>query len=223
MTSFRRTYIDLLLNKCSHEFIGKLVLDIGGKKTNKAGSFRPESDATFVYLNIDRDSGPDYVASAESIPVDDESFDAFLLCEVLEHLEHPEAAVAEAYRILRFTGFGIVTIPFLHEFHGDPFDFQRFTGYKLEKLFRSVGFSRVEVQPQGGIFAVCHDLFLSLTWRATNKQRLSLFIRAIPRVLAMTRSVWWMLDNKFNWTSSHVTTGYQIRVWKEGKEVARQN
>jgi len=46
-------------------------------------------------LNIDKSINPDYLCSADDIPVEDESFDIVLLAEVLEHIENPIEVLKE--------------------------------------------------------------------------------------------------------------------------------
>lgn len=48
---------------------------------------------------------------AQLLPIKAESLDVILLLDVLEHLEHDDIAVKEAYRVLRQDGFLIVTVP----------------------------------------------------------------------------------------------------------------
>lgn len=49
--------------------------------------------------------------NAEKVSYKDDSFDAVVCCEVLEHLNHPEKGIAELYRILRKGGYAIVSVP----------------------------------------------------------------------------------------------------------------
>jgi len=110
LITFRRHYLDKFLS--GTRFYGR-VLDIGGKKENKRGQFRPPLDKVenWEYLNIDETTNPDYFCSAESIPVKDETFDMVLMTEVLEHLEHPELVLAEAHRVLKKKGVLVATMP----------------------------------------------------------------------------------------------------------------
>lgn len=101
--TFRRYWLDKLFAKT--KFHGK-VLDIGGKKGNKRGHFRPPLDKveSWEYLNIDSATNPDYLCSSDSIPVNNEMFDTVLLIEVLEHLKNPEVTLAEVSRVLKKRG-----------------------------------------------------------------------------------------------------------------------
>ena len=51
------------------------------------------------------------IDDATCLPLDDDSFDVVVCLEVLEHLFHPELAVAEMARVLRPGGRLIVTVP----------------------------------------------------------------------------------------------------------------
>lgn len=209
MITFRRYYLDKFLSKT--RFHGK-VLDIGGKKENKRGQFRPPLDKveTWEYLNIDETTNPDYLCSAESIPVKDETFDAVLMTEVLEHLEHPEIVLAEAYRVLKKKGVLIATMPFLYPVHADPYDFQRWTSQKLESVFEKAGFKIEHIEPMGGFFAVLYDLaYISLGIASKNRRALKnrIIIRFAMPVLA---KIFMRLDEKYIYKKKIITTGYCI-------------
>jgi SAM-dependent methyltransferase len=155
--TFRRHYLDKSLS--STTFKGK-VLDIGGKKDNKRGSFRPPLNKvdSWEYLNTDDSTNPDYCCSAEDIPIDNEKFDIVLMAEVLEHLENPSKVLQEAYRITKFSGKIIATMPFLYPIHADPYDYQRWTPERIKLEFEKVGFTIEKIVPMGSVFAVIYDL-----------------------------------------------------------------
>ena len=51
------------------------------------------------------------VMDANKLPFDDNTFDVLICSEVLEHLENPEIAINEFYRVLKPGGLAIITTP----------------------------------------------------------------------------------------------------------------
>lgn len=94
----------------------------------------------------------DYVASLHALPLADNSFDAVLCTQVLEHLALPRESVAELYRVLKPEGRLFLTAPMSHGEHQTPYDYFRFTSFGLRRLCEDAGFTEVEVEPFGGIF-----------------------------------------------------------------------
>jgi SAM-dependent methyltransferase len=152
--SFRRHNLDSMLS--ATDFHGD-ILDVGGKKENGKGLFQPPRCRSWRYVNIDPATKPDYLASADALPLPDSSTDCVLLAETLEHLEHPEKALAEALRVLRPEGGIVLTMPFLYPVHGDPRDFQRWAPEKFRRELEALGFSEIRVRPMGGLIAVAGD------------------------------------------------------------------
>lgn len=151
--TYRRLWLDACLNAFSNEMRG-IVLDLGGKRENKRGSFTPpEHDAqAWWYINLDLSTVPNIFADVTRIPLKPESVDCILCTEVLEHLQNPQACVDEIHRLLRNDGLVFASAPFFYPVHADPYDFQRFTEDGLRYLFRN--FRSVEVYRMGGYFGV---------------------------------------------------------------------
>lgn len=97
-------------------------------------------------------SNIDIIGSAYEIPVEDNSFDTALCTDVLEHLEEPSLAIAEAYRILKPGGHGIYTVPLYWHLHEEPRDFYRYTKHGLKYLFQKSGFQILEIVPLSGFW-----------------------------------------------------------------------
>ena len=159
MRTCRRQLLDDFLTNVAPYFTG-VVLDIGGKKSDQRGLFRAPIAKVekWLYLNIDLGTSPDILASADQIPLDRESVDVFLLCEVLEHLAEPEKCLTEAARILKSGGYGIITMPFLYPIHADPWDYQRWTDVRIKNELLNAGFEIIEIRNMGGVFAVIADI-----------------------------------------------------------------
>ncbi len=207
--SFRRFYLDQCL--ADTDFSGD-VLDVGGKKENKRGTFRPplERVRSWKYLNLDPSTEPDYLCSAEAIPVPAQSFDCVLMCEVLEHLREPERVLDEVSRVLRGGGRLILSIPFLFPFHADPEDYQRWTGVKIRLALEQAGYDNITVRPMGSVFAVIYDLLRYSAGPASKNKKgfLNRFFR--KRVMPILKFVFIRLDNRYQYKNKYITTGYFV-------------
>ncbi|MBR58986.1 MAG: hypothetical protein CMH54_13335 [Myxococcales bacterium] len=71
-------------------------------------------DRAALCLELARERAPNaelIQANAEELPLKDQQFDLIFCLDILEHLEHPEKAVEELYRILKPGGILISTVP----------------------------------------------------------------------------------------------------------------
>lgn len=125
------------------------MLDVGGGREAPLDAAWP---ARTHRLRVDAfpHVRPDAVADASALPFRSGSVDAVLMCELLEHLATPQAAIDEAARTLRTGGVLCGSVPFLFPVHGDPYDFGRYTEQGLRWLLRA--FSDIEVRPHGNRF-----------------------------------------------------------------------
>jgi len=96
--------------------------------------------------NIHDSTEVDIVASAYATTLPDASFDCALCTAVLEHLEEPRDALAEAFRILKPGGIALYTAPLFFHLHEEPRDFYRYTRHGLRYLFEEVGFEVLELE-----------------------------------------------------------------------------
>lgn len=151
--TYRRLWLDSVLSAFSHEMRGRVV-DLGGKRENKRGTFSPpETQAQdWWYVNLDLATHPNIYADVTQVPLLGQSVDCVVCTEVLEHLPNPQACVDEVHRLLRGGGLVLASVPFIYPVHADPYDFQRFTEDGLWHLFR--GFTSVEILRMGGYAGV---------------------------------------------------------------------
>jgi SAM-dependent methyltransferase len=122
------------------------------------------------YYTVDWENSPhqggqqvDLTASADAIPVPDESFDAVLLTQVLEHVPEPARVITELHRVLSPGGWLFLTAPLAWELHELPFDFYRYTGPGLEFLLGQAGFTDIAVTPRSDSFRALAQLIRNIS------------------------------------------------------------
>lgn len=158
-TSHRRSLLDKDLTATCSALNGT-VIDLGGEWKNRRGTFRPphREDLHWLCFNFDPTVSPNALIDVIHVPILDACADAVVCTEVLEHIRSPEATLAEAYRILYPGGQLILSVPFLFPIHADPYDYQRYTAFKLEQMLCEAGFEEIEIHPQGLYFTVLADM-----------------------------------------------------------------
>lgn len=123
-------------------------------KTYKAGGYEPE----MIYGSYNCDLHTDI----EALPFEDDSVDAVICLEVIEHVKNPFKASVELYRILKPGGILLLTTPFLLGYHGKSQtrtqgnnhshntypDYWRYTHEGLQYLFKD--FKEVQLEVLNG-------------------------------------------------------------------------
>ena len=205
MRSLRREYLDKLLEKYRIYIKGD-VLDVGGKKKNKKGFFKIHNSTikSFKYLNIDKKTNPDYLARAEKIPLEKNSYSTIVITELLEYVEDVELVLDEIKRVLKNKGYIICSIPFLVPVHGDfKIDKRRLTVEYFKKILKKKNLRIIKFENMGSVFSVIHDIiFISLGYASLKKNFLSL------KILKYLRYVFKFLDSFFDYERKFITTGY---------------
>ncbi len=108
----------------------------------------------YVGIDITPQSGtPNICGLAFALPFGDHSFDTVLCTQTLEHVEEPQLAIAEMARVLRPSGFLILSAPQTWRLHEQPYDFYRYTRYGLRYMLEQSGLEMIEITPQGGMWA----------------------------------------------------------------------
>jgi SAM-dependent methyltransferase len=209
ISTFRRFYLDAALE--SHrEIIHGDVLDIGGKRKNKRGKFRLESNTirSVKYVNIDPNAKPDLLEDASQLPIISGLFDTVLLCEVLEHVHLPERVIEESVRMLKPNGHLLLSMPFLYGSHADPYDFQRWTAKKHSDVLQQNNLKTEVIKPMGGIYSVFFDLIFLAT--GTNTGKSTWEKRTFRRMLSVTKGIFHLSEKFLPNKESAITGGYFV-------------
>jgi ubiquinone/menaquinone biosynthesis C-methylase UbiE len=73
----------------------------------------------------------------QNLPFEDEIFDVVISDQVIEHLENPQKAVDESFRVLKKGGIAIHTSCLINYIHEPAPDYWRFTPEALKYLLRN--------------------------------------------------------------------------------------
>ena len=140
---------DRHLKQFASEYLSGNLIDIGcGTKPYKEllSAFVTEHIGVDHQDTLHDKSNIDRFGTAYDIPAKDSEFDCALCTAVLEHLEEPEMALKECWRVLKRGGIAIYSVPFIWHLHEEPRGFYRFSKYGLKYLFGKVGFEIVEIK-----------------------------------------------------------------------------
>lgn len=128
------------------------VLDVGCGVKPYEPIFAPFA-AEYVGVDV-ANPAADLEGSAESLPVDDGSFEVVLCTQTLEHCLDPARAVRELRRAVIAGGRVLASTHGVQVYHPAPEDLWRWTHAGLERLFSDNGdWSSVRVQPGSGTTA----------------------------------------------------------------------
>src|SRR3546814_15029687 len=82
---------------------------LGGSREYKRGSFDLARRFQPLYLNISAEKRPDVAADGALLPFPDQSFEAVICSEVLEHVPDPRLVLDEIARVLKPGGCLLLT------------------------------------------------------------------------------------------------------------------
>lgn len=93
---------------------------------------------------------PDLFWDGKHLPLESESIDCLLATEFMEHYAHTADILEEIKRVLKPGGLVFTTTPFIWNLHEIPYDEYRYTPYALKRIFKTVGFENIQINPTSG-------------------------------------------------------------------------
>ena len=153
---------------------GIKIIDIG------SGPRKLRDDVTCV--DIQKFDNVDVVADAAALPFENESIDAAICDNVLEHVRDPKKVVAEMLRVLKKGGLVYVAIPFVIPYHSSPDDFYRWSEAGLRELLKDFDEQELKIQfgPSAAMTMVFAEWFgLLVSFNTTFLHKIGLYIGTI--------------------------------------------
>lgn len=137
-----------------------------------------------------RTEGVTHVGNAESMTeIASDAYETVFNFEVLEHLPHPQRAVAEMARVLAPGGRLLLTVPHLSRLHEEPHDYFRYTNHGLRTMLTDAGLEVERIAHTAGLFSfVAHQIstiLLGLAWPIPGLRQLVYGVNQISLVWPM--------------------------------------
>jgi SAM-dependent methyltransferase len=152
----------------------------------------------------------------ENIPFENETFDAIICTEVLEHVFNHQALVDEMHRVSKHNSTAIITIPFSARYHYIPYDYYRYTPSALEKIFSK--YSEVTITARGtDVLSICAKIIVLFSRNIIPNSLMKIILLpfwliALP-ILGLTVFIA-HLTNIFSLGSNLDPLGYTIKLKK---------
>lgn len=175
----------------------QVVLDAGAGD----GHWRKNLPEQIEYISMDLGVGDvnvdyshlDIKGDLRNIPLENNSVDAIICIQVLEHLPEPWLVLQEFQRILKKGGYVYASCPQGEPQHQVPYDFFRYTKYGLKSIFETNGLKIDFIIPQkGNLTKIANDI----THTANKLSKMNFTAKLFGTYLKVFRA-------SHNWLFSH--------------------
>jgi SAM-dependent methyltransferase len=180
------------LTAAVQRLIGELALPSGGRILDFGCAdmpYRSLLPAGVEYVGADLAGNEDATVIIQgdgTLPVADQSFDAVLSTQVLEHVQDPRVYLSECLRVLRPGGRLLLSTHGVFPYHPDPVDLWRWTCEGLRREVENAGFEVVQFEGVIGMAATGLQLLQdAISYRLSGRwvPWLALFVQPIVRFL----------------------------------------
>jgi SAM-dependent methyltransferase len=153
-----------LQRKLLNKNLEPILKTLKGRILDTGGAYSPYKSIVkatkYAVLDIDPKFKPNYVADVHDMKIiKNQSFDAIIATELLEHCYNPQQVINEFKRVLASKGKIVLSVPFLYPYHPDPYDYYRYTEDGLRHLFRE--YKKIKIIKYGGRIAFFWEM---ITW-----------------------------------------------------------
>ncbi len=190
-TIFHPQFIMLGMTKSGIDIIKKLsnknktLLDIGCGRMPYRKLIEPKLKK---YVGLDykpvaklykSELQPDFYGDAHKLPFKTGAFDIAAMLQSIEYFADPGLAIKEAGRVLKKSGYLVITSPFMYPLHDIPFDRYRLTETQLRDFLKASAFQIVKIDAQGGFFDFAIQTFLVFCFKSAQKNLIVLMLALI--------------------------------------------
>jgi SAM-dependent methyltransferase len=120
------------------------------------------------------------------VPFRKACFDAIVLMNVLEHVQHPEILLKVLAGLLQPGGSLVITVPFLLKLHQLPYDFARYSHYQLKNIGLAAGLEINHIEAFYDPYLLMNESAISLS--AYSLPGLPFITRKLSRILLVISS-----------------------------------
>jgi len=142
------------------------------------------------------------------VPLPDQQFDTILVTDLMEHILNPDIVWKDIARLLKPRGRIIMGVPFFYWIHEEPYDYFRYTEYKLRSFCDNNGLIVLELTRYGGLLEVILNIIAKLVKFSVIISKLHL---SISKILVKSYIGRWM----FKKTSAKYPLGYCLVAQKK--------
>ncbi|WP_395053488.1 class I SAM-dependent methyltransferase [Flavobacterium sp.] len=188
-----------------------LILGAGDKIDYYKNIF---NKSTVITSDVHTQFAIDVVLDGHEIPFKDEVFDLVLAAQVIEHTLKPWVFASEIFRVTKTNGYIQIEAPQNYPYHGQPYDFFRFTFTGLRSMFSKCKlYNAVITEGNASTIAITNANFIVNASSNRYYRQIALFI---------TRFMFgWMkyLDNlKLTQRTVSSPKGFAMTFLKDNKE-----